>query len=489
MSGFRLNISALNAICVRLGGTGGHRRNLAALNEWASLAGGMAAHDSSVGVLNEVAVLLGGAGGHTLNVDALNEIAVLTGGVGGHRMHVDALSEIVARIGGTPAAPGNVSPPTVGGTPVVGATLSAADGTWSGAPSLAGAWQRNGVDIPGATGTTRVLVAADDGTAVRRRVTATNAQGAATAFSAAVAVTYPAPTAAGALPDRTFTAGSGVMTCDAAGDFTNAVGGAWSLPGAPAGVSVDAAGVVLVDTGATGALADRTITVRYANSGGVAESAFGLTVAAAPAFPQVVGAAFAETNSNAAAHPITMPAGVLPGELLLAFVAIDGNSTTVAINTGVSGGNWTLSQAGTVGAVAGVAAWKVAQGGDALTLTTSTNERNSHRVYRIAGAASVVQVANTGSHAIPLGAGDPPGLAPAPGAARYLWFVAMMADGQEVAAAAPGGYSYLETTQHSETGGASTSIARRELEAASQDPGPFATPAGKPWVAFTVAVA
>jgi hypothetical protein len=89
------------------------------------------------------------------------------------------------------AAPANTVAPTISGTGAQGQTLTAtSDGTWTGTPTptLARNWQRDGVDISGATATTRVLAAADVGTNVRLRVTGTNTAGSVAAYSSAIAV-------------------------------------------------------------------------------------------------------------------------------------------------------------------------------------------------------------------------------------------------------------------------------------------------------------
>lgn len=87
-------------------------------------------------------------------------------------------------------APVNTVLPTISGTPTEGQTLTAADGTWTGTPSptLTRKWQRDGVDIGGATGTTYVLVTADVGTEVRVLVTGTNTAGSSAAASSPVTV-------------------------------------------------------------------------------------------------------------------------------------------------------------------------------------------------------------------------------------------------------------------------------------------------------------
>jgi len=89
------------------------------------------------------------------------------------------------------AAPSNTAPPTISGTPTVGQTLTASDGTWSNSPtSFAYQWLRcNGggnscVSAANGTQKTYTLVGADAGHTIRVRVTATNADGSASAESA-----------------------------------------------------------------------------------------------------------------------------------------------------------------------------------------------------------------------------------------------------------------------------------------------------------------
>jgi hypothetical protein len=93
------------------------------------------------------------------------------------------------------AAPQNTAAPTVTGTAKEGSTLTAADGTWSNNPtSFAYQWQRcasDGTgcgDLAAGTSKTYVLVAGDVGRTVRVVVTASNADGKASATSAATDV-------------------------------------------------------------------------------------------------------------------------------------------------------------------------------------------------------------------------------------------------------------------------------------------------------------
>ena len=61
------------------------------------------------------------------------------------------------------SAPVNTTAPSISGTPEVGQTLTASTGTWTGTAPITYTykWKRNGVDIPGATGSTYVAQAAD----------------------------------------------------------------------------------------------------------------------------------------------------------------------------------------------------------------------------------------------------------------------------------------------------------------------------------------
>lgn len=95
----------------------------------------------------------------------------------------------------TAVAPVNTTPPTISGTAKVGQTLTAGDGTWSNAPtSYAYQWLRcNGggnscASVANGTQKPYTLVGADAGSTLRVRVTATNADGSASAQSDKTAV-------------------------------------------------------------------------------------------------------------------------------------------------------------------------------------------------------------------------------------------------------------------------------------------------------------
>ncbi len=112
--------------------------------------------------------------------------------------------------------PANTAAPTISGTAVVGGTLTAAEGTWTGAPTFAFIWLQ--CDQAGANcgdtnarGRTYGVRSDDLGRTIRVQARATNPQGSSTATSAQTAVVRPAsgggagpavPVSSVSLPDR-----------------------------------------------------------------------------------------------------------------------------------------------------------------------------------------------------------------------------------------------------------------------------------------------
>ncbi|HWR85896.1 MAG TPA: S8 family serine peptidase [Rhodoglobus sp.] len=95
------------------------------------------------------------------------------------------VDEVVA-----PGTPVSVSPPTISGEPEVGERLTADPGEWEGEGlTFAFQWQRDGIDIPGATRAEYKVKRADQGATLTVVVTATSAEGlSGTATSEGVAV-------------------------------------------------------------------------------------------------------------------------------------------------------------------------------------------------------------------------------------------------------------------------------------------------------------
>jgi hypothetical protein len=148
----------------------------------------------------------GAVGGYTMTVTAVD-------GRGGTTQTTRAYTVTLTQP--TPAPPANVFPPTIAGTPVVGQTLTASFGSWTGPTGFFlyhYQWQRcnagSCVDIADAVGdqsagsTTRVVTPADRGSGavgntLRLRVSITTALGTASATSSETQPVKAAPQLAG----------------------------------------------------------------------------------------------------------------------------------------------------------------------------------------------------------------------------------------------------------------------------------------------------
>jgi hypothetical protein len=205
-------------------------------------------------------------------------------------------------------------------------------------------------------------------------------------------------------------------------------------------------------------------------------------------FPVVQSRTKNHNTSDTTSHSISLPGGILAGELLLVIFSVD-EAPTVSINTGVSGGSWTqLITTSQAANVTGVILTKIAVGGgsDVLTLTTSTAQQSSHISYRINGTQVLTPVAGqslTDNGSNP----NPPSLTPATGQRSYLWIACRCGDSNaNVATAAPSGYAnfYQEVGSNN---GASTAVAERSLNASTEDPGAWTSGLAFS-VVFTLAV-
>ena len=119
------------------------------------------------------------------------------------RRLIPSLGALIAALGvwagaAVAAPPANTSAPTITGTPKVGETLTAQNGTWSNSPTaFQYQWQRCNAsgggcaNIAGATEKAHLLTSADAGRTMRVRVTGINAEGAVNARSAQTAVVTP----------------------------------------------------------------------------------------------------------------------------------------------------------------------------------------------------------------------------------------------------------------------------------------------------------
>ncbi len=255
----------------------------------------------------------------TLVANALTGGLVITGqgagvGAGGFRL----------TIAGTPAsetpaaAPLLLRAPALAGSGRIGEEITLDPGAWSDPAAALGArWQRDGVDIPEATGLGYRPGAADDRSALRAVVTAANAAGATEAATEPLGVSYAAPVATGTLPDLTLTLGAAPGSVAAAPAFSGAAL-VFSVSGA--GAVIDpATGVLRLPTDAT--RAGETVTVTAGNSGGAAALAFRVTVKGVA--PTLSGVALADQSyaQNSGTRTVDAAAGFAGTALSYALVA------------------------------------------------------------------------------------------------------------------------------------------------------------------------
>jgi len=212
---------------------------------------------------------------------------------------------------------------------------------------------------------------------------------------------------------------------------------------------------------------------------------FSIATSAQAAFPTVAATNTSGQSSNVTSHTVNLPTGINAGDLLIVFFACDGDSTV----TWPTGNGWAsiFHQTNSVTLDVG---YKIADGTEGATITVGTgaSEQSAHISYRITGhnSAQAPQVSTgaTGTSASP----NPNSLTPTGGAKDYLWIaVEGNDDGRDTASAYPSNYTNGQTNPAGTTSGVNVAVARRQLNASSEDPGTFTIPSEE-WVACTVAV-
>ena len=229
------------------------------------------------------------------------------------------------------AAPSVVVRPTLAGLARIGAILTVDVGRWNGVPrpSFSMRWQRDGVDISGATGPVYAPVVADDGARMRCIVTAVNRHGTASAASEATRVVHTAPVYRGGLSDRRYARDAAIPPVDIKPYF-NGENLVFKAEDLPEGLRLDE-GVI---SGVPRTLKASAVVISAANSGGEASGVFNVVVFEAAAVPD----AFSETQWSVASSDT--PAGDAITVNLTARPA-DGGLELVRIEYRIDGGSWT----------------------------------------------------------------------------------------------------------------------------------------------------
>jgi hypothetical protein len=202
-------------------------------------------------------------------------------------------------------------------------------------------------------------------------------------------------------------------------------------------------------------------------------------------FPAVQDTNTSVETIDVTSHTVNLPPNISAGDLLIVFFSCDGIETVTWPTADGWASIFHQTNANTLDI-----GYKIADGTEGATITvdTGSSEQSAHISYRITGhdyaQAPEVSTGATGNSTSP----NPDSLTPTGGAKDYLWIaVEGNDDGQSAASAYPSNYTNGQTNNSGASGGANVAVARRELNASSEDPGAFTTPLEK-WVACSVAV-
>ncbi len=192
-------------------------------------------------------------------------------------------------------------------------------------------------------------------------------------------------------------------------------------------------------------------------------------------------------TTNDTTKEITMPSGIVAGDLLLCCYGQDGN------NTITYPGDWVeLTGTSSGSAVSIKNGFKIADGSDTLTITAGANQQASAVVYRISGweqdegvGVAVQQNITTGSGSTDA---NPPSLTPNDGSKEYLFIAVGVCDRRTFDTTTPANYSNLQRAQSTGANGSSTATAERLLTTSSaEDPGVFSfPPTNDEWCSATI---
>lgn len=204
------------------------------------------------------------------------------------------------------------------------------------------------------------------------------------------------------------------------------------------------------------------------------------------AFPQVADVTESEDTGGGASVSVAMPATVNAGDLLVMIVAANtGNTSTLGTPSG-----WTKILQTNSGDQRSITTYyKVAsgsEGGTSVTISLAGDPSNTaHQVYRITSHNSSAPpvLGTTGASTTPTS----PSVTPSWGAKDTLWISAAAGSNTTDDGTAPTNYGNFVGTLN--TGGAPyLGSARRELNAASEDPGNFGAYSNSAWAAHTIAI-
>lgn len=212
-----------------------------------------------------------------------------------------------------PLLPVLVAAPLLAGVGRIGRPVAVVPGLWSGGvEDIALQWQRDGVAIPGATGTCYLPGPEDDRAELTCLLRASNAAGPRLAETAALFITHAPPQVRGDLFDEVFDEGTGVQAVASAQAFA---GADLRFAVAGAGAEIDpATGLVQVPTDRL--ISGERVVVTASNSGGAAMRDFLVTVEPAGHGGRIVAQAVPPPRPEPAGRRIpVMPPAMLEDAL------------------------------------------------------------------------------------------------------------------------------------------------------------------------------
>lgn len=192
-------------------------------------------------------------------------------------------------------------------------------------------------------------------------------------------------------------------------------------------------------------------------------------------------------------HVVTMPSGIVAGDLLLCLALTDDLTIT---GMSESSGYWAeLFDVSYANLHRLAAFWKLASGSDSLTITFSGgSERIAYICWRISGARAVYasSATATGTSDYP----DPPNCAPGIGTKDFLWIASAgyLSAGTTAYSAFPSGYSNTNDMATSTRSGTIVHLlgtCEKTANGSSENPGTFSGHVGAPsenWIAKTLAI-
>ncbi len=226
-----------------------------------------------------------------------------------------------------------------------------------------------------------------------------------------------------------------------------------------------------------GANGVRSLSVETIGGGGLAKITYETEIE--DVYPLVKDHTWGRQESDSTNHSISIPEEANPGELLLLVFSSNGNPTA-SISDG-----WTkLSQESYDSYVTEAVFFKFADGDDSAVVTTSTSEKASWIVYRIARAGIPSLTMTNGNLSNP----NPPLHTPEGGSNKFLWLVSI-SDLFEYKAVLPENYSsmLLQYNGILDSSGVSLRVGERFNQASSEDPGSLSY-SSQYWVAATISV-